>query len=61
MKVKWSYCKYCGARLRRDPVGQYCPTKSCQWHQGLPKEDDTPSKTYFMSHTKKTQTKGVTS
>ena len=29
-------CKYCGARLRRDTVGQYCPTKNCQWQHGVP-------------------------
>ncbi len=40
--VKWRICKYCGARLRRDSVGQYCPTKNCQWHHGLPASEDTP-------------------
>lgn len=28
------YCKYCGAKRRRDSVGHYCPTKNCQWHHG---------------------------
>jgi hypothetical protein len=28
------YCKYCGAKLRRDPVGHYCPTRNCQWQHG---------------------------
>ena len=41
--VKWHRCKYCGERLRRDPVGQYCPTKNCQWHHGLDEKDDTPT------------------
>ncbi|MFW9873510.1 MAG: hypothetical protein ACFFG0_10435 [Candidatus Thorarchaeota archaeon] len=25
------YCKYCGARLKKDHIGKYCPTKNCQW------------------------------
>ncbi|MFA5187647.1 MAG: hypothetical protein WC551_14295 [Patescibacteria group bacterium] len=41
--VKWTHCKYCGARLRRDYVGQYCPTVNCQWHHGLTEKDDTPT------------------
>ena len=41
-RVKWTRCKYCGAKLRRDHVGQYCPTENCQWQHGLPKEDDSP-------------------
>lgn len=29
------HCKFCGAKLRRDVVGHYCPTKNCQWsYQG---------------------------
>lgn len=24
-------CKYCGAILRSDQDGPYCPTKNCQW------------------------------
>jgi len=27
------HCKYCGAQLRIDQVGHYCPTKNCQWSQ----------------------------
>jgi hypothetical protein len=38
--MKWEHCKYCGARLKKDAVGQYCPTHNCQWHRGLPKADD---------------------
>ena len=34
------YCKYCGARLRRDCVGRFCPTKNCQWQHGLPSEEE---------------------
>jgi len=45
-RVKWTHCRYCGARLRRDPIGQYCPTKNCQWQHGLPAEDDTPRNVY---------------
>ena len=29
------YCKYCGARLKRDPVGHYCPSKNCDWQFGV--------------------------
>ena len=25
------HCKYCGAQLRIDPMGHYCPTRNCQW------------------------------
>ncbi len=29
------YCKFCGAKLKRDSVGHYCPTVNCQWsYQG---------------------------
>lgn len=28
------YCKYCGARRRRDATGHYCPTRNCQWSTG---------------------------
>lgn len=38
--MKWTHCRYCGARLKKDTVGQYCPTRNCQWQYGLPKEDD---------------------
>ena len=24
-------CKFCGARLKRDMIGPYCPTANCQW------------------------------
>lgn len=41
---KWIFCKYCGAKLKRDVVGLYCPTKNCQWQYGLPKEEDSPPK-----------------
>lgn len=29
------YCRYCGARLRRDPIGHYCSTQNCQWQHGV--------------------------
>ena len=29
------YCKYCGAHRRRDHVGHYCPTKTCDQHHGF--------------------------
>jgi hypothetical protein len=38
---KYVYCKYCGAKLRHDIVGQFCPTINCQWAQGLPAAEDT--------------------
>lgn len=25
------YCVFCGAKLKRDNCGRYCPTKNCQW------------------------------
>ena len=28
------YCKYCGAKLKRDWIGHICPTKNCQWEHG---------------------------
>lgn len=37
---KYIYCKYCGAKLKRDHIGQYCPTENCDWHQGLEDEDE---------------------
>lgn len=41
--MKWTHCRYCGARLRKDLVGQYCPTRNCQWQHGLPQsQDDGP-------------------
>lgn len=43
-KVKYEYCRYCGARLRRDWIGQFCPSENCQWHHGLSTEADTPTK-----------------
>lgn len=43
-RVKYIRCKFCGARLRRDVVGQLCPTENCQWQHGLPPEDDTPTR-----------------
>lgn len=42
-RCKWLHCRYCGARLRRDHIGQYCSTRNCQWQHGLPKDDDTPT------------------
>ena len=44
MSNKRIYCKYCGAKLRKDHVGQYCPTKNCQWQYGVPAEKPTPPK-----------------
>ena len=29
------YCKYDGAKLRRDSVGHYCPTNNCMWRHGV--------------------------
>ena len=29
------YCKFCGARLKKDNVGHYCPTDNCQWEYGV--------------------------
>lgn len=43
-KVKYTHCRYCGARLKRDFIGQKCPTPNCQWQHGLSDEEDTPTK-----------------
>lgn len=37
--VRRIYCRYCGAKLRTDPVGLYCPTDNCQWRYGLPSDE----------------------
>ena len=29
------HCRYCGAQLRRDHIGHYCPTQNCQWQFGV--------------------------
>jgi hypothetical protein len=34
------YCKYCGARLKKDYIGRYCPTENCQWQHGLPEDEE---------------------
>ena len=36
MSEQLIYCRYCGAKLKRDSVGLRCPTKNCQWEHGLP-------------------------
>ena len=43
-KQKWIYCKYCGAKLKRDMVGLHCTTRNCQWEYGLPEREDSPTK-----------------
>lgn len=37
-----SRCKYCGAVLKKDSVGKYCPTKNCQWQHGVTDNQPTP-------------------
>lgn len=34
-KERYVYCKYCGAKLKRDAIGPYCPTENCQWQHGF--------------------------
>ncbi len=34
------YCRFCGAKLKRDPYGKKCPTYNCQWQHGMSKEDE---------------------
>jgi hypothetical protein len=29
------YCIYCGAKLKKDCVGHYCPSTNCQWSFGV--------------------------
>jgi hypothetical protein len=43
-KVKYTHCRFCGARLRRDHIGQKCPTPNCQWESGLDERSDTPTR-----------------
>jgi hypothetical protein len=31
------YCNFCGAKLRLDSIGHYCPTPNCQWQYGVEK------------------------
>lgn len=39
-KEKRTYCKFCGARLKIDAVGLYCPTENCQWSLSGPGYDE---------------------
>jgi len=34
------YRKFCGAKLKRDAHGLYCPTRNCQWRYGADELDD---------------------
>lgn len=39
------YCRFCGAKLKKDHIGKYCPTYNCQWQHGVPEEEeDKPKK-----------------
>lgn len=29
------YCKYCGAKLKKDLIGHYCGTRNCNWEYGI--------------------------
>ena len=29
------YCRFDGAKLKKDCVGHYCPTFNCKWHYGV--------------------------
>ena len=29
------YCRFCGAKLKKDTVGHYCPSKNCSWSLGV--------------------------
>lgn len=33
------YCKFCGAKLKKDLIGLYCPTNNCSWRHGLPENE----------------------
>lgn len=57
MRVKRTHCKYCGARLKRDPDGQLCPTRNCQWQHGLPKSEDSPRDVYRLRKPRKPRVK----
>ena len=34
-KENFIYCKYCGAKLKKDYIGKYCGTRNCQWEFGI--------------------------
>ena len=34
-KENFIYCKYCGAKLKKDYIGKYCGTRNCQWEFGV--------------------------
>ncbi len=42
MNDKRVRCKYCGAKLRHDDIGQKCPTHNCQWEHGVTEEKVKP-------------------
>lgn len=29
------YCRFCGAKLKKDNIGHYCPTSNCQNQYGV--------------------------
>jgi hypothetical protein len=35
LKLHGLTCRFCGARLKLDSVGHYCPTKNCQYQFGV--------------------------
>lgn len=37
-------CKYCGAVMKEDSVGHYCPTPNCDWQHGIPESEEPKNK-----------------
>jgi hypothetical protein len=35
LQLHGTTCRFCGARLKQDSVGHYCPTKNCQYQHGV--------------------------
>lgn len=33
------YCRFCGAKLKRDAIGWKCPTVNCDWEHGVDDEE----------------------
>lgn len=40
-----SRCKYCGAKLKRDACGLYCPTRGCQNTNGVDEDGNDAQST----------------
>jgi hypothetical protein len=41
------YCKYCGAKLKKDFIGKKCGTRNCKWEFGMDEEEDRGEKMFY--------------